>query len=284
MAKKTIYAVPGTWEIGPGHYPSTPIGMMKGVTDLLNRSIFDVQHVNYPARFGPIAGNGEPPLSQLGNPSYEDSVQMGVDEVVRLILEKPGKFGVIGYSQGGAIAAKVGREVIHGRLQHRRNDCLWIHTFGGPHRRQGHTFHEGNTWLKWGGIVKSDPVGGFGVPGIDPIDWFDYALPKDMFADANPDSYLEAGYQAVADMSLSDPLGWATSLLTAVTTGQIAEAANDLVTDPLGFARKASNTEWCVRNHIESNAHQRYGVDQIKPGWTALRHSANHLNYWGARR
>lgn len=280
MAKKCIYAVPGTWEIGPGNYPATPVGMIKGVTDRLNRNIFDVQHVNYPARFGPIANNGEPPLSQLGSPSYDESVQMGVDEVVRLINDRPGKFGVIGYSQGGAIAAKVGREIIHGRLKHRRNDALWIHTFGAPHRRQGHTFHEGNA-LPFGGIVKSDPVGGFGVPGIDPIDWFDYALPKDIYANANPDSYLEAGYEAVKDMSLSDPIGWAGTVLQSVIDGALNEVVADFA-DPVALARKTANTSLAVAEFGDS--HTRYGIDQIKPGWTALAHSANHLNYWGARR
>lgn len=284
MAKTTIYAVPGTWEIGPGHYPATPIGMLKGVTDLLNRNTFDVQHVNYPARFGPIANNGEPPLSQLGSPSYDESVAMGVDEVIRLILAKPGKFGVIGYSQGGAIAAKVGQEVINGRLAHRQADALWIHTFGGPHRPIGRTFHNGNAWLKWGGIA-GEPIGGFAAPGLPPgLDWFDYCLPKDVFGDANPESYCVAGYEAVKDMSLADPLGWAQSLLTAVINGEIAEAATDLVTNPILFAQKVANTTWCVDQHIQSGAHGRYGIDPIISGWTAIRHSANHLNYWGTRR
>ncbi len=282
MASKTIFAVPGTWEIGPGNYPATPVGMIKGVTDRLNRNTFDVQHVNYPARFGPIANNGEPPLSQLGSPSYDESVQMGVDEVVRLVLAMPAgrKFGVIGYSQGGAIAARVGREVIHGRLQARRNDCLWIHTFGAPHRRPGSTFHQGNV-LPWGGIVKSDPIGGFTAPGITPIDWFDYALPNDLYANANPDSYLEAGYEAVKDMSLTDPLGWGGSIVQSVIDGALAEVVADF-TDPQALARKTANTVEAVQRFGDS--HTRYGIDQIKPGWTAITHSANHLNYWGTRR
>ena len=27
--------------------------------------------------------------------------------------------------------------------------------------------------------------------------------------------------------------------------------------------------------------HDKYGVWEIIPGWTALRHSTNHLNFWG---
>lgn len=287
MANKTLFAIPGTWEIGVGNFPDTPIGMMKGVTDLINRTTFDVQHVNYPASFGPIAGNGQPPLSQLGNPSYADSVQMGVDEVIRLIQLMPAgrKFGIIGYSQGGAIAAQVGERLMNDpALAGRKDDCYWLHTFGGPHRPIGRTFHNGNNWLLWGGIA-GDPIGGFGAPGLPAgLDWFDYCLPKDMFGDANPESYCTAGYQAVNDMSLSDPLGWAQSLLTSAINGEIAEAAQDAATDPVLFAQKIANTAWCVNEHINSNAHTRYGIDHIVPGWTAIRHSANHLNYWGVRR
>jgi hypothetical protein len=29
--------------------------------------------------------------------------------------------------------------------------------------------------------------------------------------------------------------------------------------------------------------HDKYGIREIIPGWTALRHSANHLNFWGPR-
>ncbi|WNO26679.1 lysin B [Gordonia phage Rahul] len=287
MAPKTLFVVPGTWELTPGITYNTPVGMLKGVTDRINRNIFDVVFVNYPARFGPIAGNGEPPLSQLGSPSYADSVAMGVEEVVRLIKALPAgrKYGIIGYSQGGAIAAQVGRELLTDpTLATRKADCYWLHTFGAPHRPIGKTFHNGNNWLQWGGI-SGDPIGGFQAPGLpSTLDWFDYCLPKDMFGDANPESYCTAGYQAVADMSLTDPIGWAQSVMAALNNGEIGEAANDLATNPILFAQKAANTAWCVDQHIQSNAHTRYGIDNIIPGWTAIAHSANHLNYWGARR
>jgi hypothetical protein len=34
---------------------------------------------------------------------------------------------------------------------------------------------------------------------------------------------------------------------------------------------------------LRDNPHDKYGVWQIIPGWTALQHSANHLNFWGPR-
>jgi hypothetical protein len=68
--------VPGTWEAvaaadgDPGGVtPGAKIGMLRGVTDFLNRTVFDVVYVNYPASFGPIPGGGQDLLDALGNPS-----------------------------------------------------------------------------------------------------------------------------------------------------------------------------------------------------------------------
>ena len=43
--------------------------MLKGITDFLNRNVFDIVYVNYPASFGPIPGGGEDLLEALGIPS-----------------------------------------------------------------------------------------------------------------------------------------------------------------------------------------------------------------------
>lgn len=282
MARHTAYIVPGTWEIGPGNYPSTPIGMLKGVSDKLDRNIWDVQHVNYPASFGPIANNGQPPLSQLGSPSYEESVQMGVDEVVRLIQAKPGSFAVLGYSQGGAIAARVGQEVLTGRLTNRLADCKWVHTFGGPHRDPASAVEHN---LITGQGISGQPIGGFRINGVpNDMDWFDYALPDDAYANAPILSYCVGGYELVKDMSLTDPANWAAAVGLALSNGEIAEATNDANTNPLLFAQKAWNTADAANRHVNSNDHTRYGIEKAFNGKTAVEHSAFHLNYWGARR
>lgn len=280
MAKHTAYIVPGTWEIGPGNFPNTPIGMLKGVSDRLDRNIWAVQHVNYPASFGPIAQNGQPPLSQLGSPSYEQSVQMGVDEVVRLINAKPGTFAVLGYSQGGAVASRVGQEILNGRLKHRIKDCLWLHTFASPHR-DSRSSVELN--LTSGQGISGQPIGGFRINGVpDSMDWFDYGLPNDVYVNAPKNSYCTAGYELVKDMSLIDPLAWLGAIGTALTNGEIAEATTDLATNPLLFAAKSFQTGVAVANFGDS--HVRYGRDKVFNGKTAVEHSAFHLNYWGARR
>ena len=77
MAKHKLFCVPGTWEAvaaadgNPGGItPGAEIGMLRGVTDLLNRDVFDVVYVNYPASFGPIPGGGEDLLEALGDHKY----------------------------------------------------------------------------------------------------------------------------------------------------------------------------------------------------------------------
>ena len=77
MAKHKLFCVPGTWEAvaaangDPGGItPGAEIGMLRGVTDFLNRNVFDIVYVNYPASFGPIPGGGEDLLDALGDPSY----------------------------------------------------------------------------------------------------------------------------------------------------------------------------------------------------------------------
>lgn len=284
MASKTLFVVPGTWEIQAGHAPNTPIGMMKNVTNLINPATFDVVYVNYPASFGPIANNGQPPLSQLGSPSYEQSVQMGVDEVIRLIGLMPAgrKFGVIGYSQGGAVAARVGVEAkTGGRLDSRKNEFLWLHTFGAPHRPQGKTFHLGNSLSGHG--ISGEPLGGFQSTAIpSTLDWFDYCLTNDIYGNAPVQSYCVGGYELVKDMTLTDPSGWAASIGTALTNGEIPEAVNDMNTNPLLFAQKSWNTGDAINRF--GTSHTRYHLDNIVTGKTATAHSANHLNYWGTRR
>lgn len=83
-------------------------------------------------------------------------------------------------------------------------------------------------------------------------------------------------------MSLADPIGWGGSLLVSATSGAIAEAANDLATNPVLFAEKIGNTGIAIQQFGDS--HQRYGIDRVFAGKTAVEHSAFHLNWWGARR
>ncbi len=68
------------------------------------------------------------------------SVQQGVDELVRLICERPGTFAIMGYSQGAIVTCKVWRDEImnpNGRLHDRLDDIFAHVTFGNPLRCPG---------------------------------------------------------------------------------------------------------------------------------------------------
>ena len=169
------------------------------ITDFLNRNVFDIVYVNYPASFGPIPGGGEDLLAALGNPSYLKSRDMGVAEVKRLIGEHQGSFGLLGYSQGGAVVSLVGRELVSGSLTSRQRDCRWLHAIASPHRGRGRTFHLGNQ-------LAYEGISGDNIVNSGTIDWFDYCLPGDIYGNADiRGTYLKQGYDLVTPLSLMDP-------------------------------------------------------------------------------
>ena len=278
MAKHKLFCVPGTWEAvaaadgDPGGItPGAEIGMLRGITDLLNRNVFDIVYVNYPASFGPIPGGGEDLLAALGNPSYLKSRDMGVAEVKRLIGEHRGSFGLLGYSQGGAVVSLVGRELVSGSLTARQRDCRWLHAVASPHRGRGRTFHLGNR-------LAYEGISGDNIVNSGTIDWFDYCLPGDIYGNADiRGTYLKQGYDLVTPLSLMDPFEMiaqiAANLVGWLESGELG---------PLSIFR-AVKTGFDLGIFLRDFPHDKYGVWDIIPGWTALRHSANHLNFWGPR-
>ncbi|MBF6326938.1 PE-PPE domain-containing protein [Nocardia transvalensis] len=283
MAQHKLFCIPGTWEAVAaaerhgGIDPGTEIGMLTGVTDLLDRAVFDVVYVNYPASFGPVPCGGASLLNALGRPSYRQSRDMGVAEVVRLIRAHRGSFGILGYSQGGAVASLVGRKLVSGELRDRLPDCRWLHTFASPHRTPGHTFPLGNQLVGQG--ISGDSVSGFGS-----IDWFDYCLPGDIYGDADlRDTYLHLGHDLAIELSLVDPYTMISRIADSLLFGRLRDAILELGEDPLQMVRKVAITTATLVTFLQTFPHDKYGVREIVPGLTALRHSANHLNFWGPR-
>ncbi|MCM6776317.1 PE-PPE domain-containing protein [Nocardia sp. CDC159] len=283
MAQHKLFCVPGTWEAVAAAErlgriePGSEIGMLTGVTDLLDHTVFDVVYVNYPASFGPIPGGGEGVLAALGRPSYRASRDMGIAELIRLIRAHEGSFGILGYSQGGAVASLVGRELVSGSLRDRAGDCRWLHAFASPHRAPGRTFPLGNQLVGQG--ISGDPVVDTGA-----IDWFDYCLPGDSYGDADPsNTYLRLGYELAIDLSLVDPFTMIAGIADSLLSGRLRDAIAELGEDPLRMIHKVAVTAATVVTFLQGFPHDKYGVREIVPGLTALRHSANHLNFWGPR-
>jgi hypothetical protein len=284
MAKHKLFAIPGTWEAvaaangnPAGITPNEPVGVLTGITDQLNTMVFDVQYVNYPESFGPVPGGGESLLAALGNPSYVASRDMGIAEVIRLISEYQGTFGLLGFSQGGAIASLVGRELVSGLLKDRLSDCLWVHAIASPHRGIGHTFYMGNKLSGQG--ISGDNITEFGT-----IDWSDFCLPGDIYGNADlPDTYLQVAYQLAIELSLSDPVATIEGIAESLVYGALGKAIAQLGDNPLLAISKTALTAADIAAFLITNPHAQYGVLDIIPGSTALDWSAGYLNYWGPR-
>lgn len=276
--KHKLFCVPGTWEAvaaanaNPGGTitPSAEIGMLTGITAVLDRRWFDVVYVNYPASFGPVPGGGESLLAALGRPSYHASRDMGIAELTRLINAHTGSFGLLGYSQGAAVVSLVGREILSGSLQHRQPDCHWVHAIASPHRGLGRSFHLGN-------VLAYQGVSGDNITATHPIDWFDYCLPGDIYGNANIEgTYLKQGYDIVTEFTLTDPF----AMITAIAE-HVVDWAKSGVLGPIDPARLFA-TAVDLNNFLRDFPHDKYGIWDIIPGRTALAHSTNHFNYWGA--
>ncbi|BCK53819.1 hypothetical protein [Nocardia wallacei] len=283
MAQHKLFCVPGTWEAVTAAEefgriePRTEIGMLTGVTDLLDRRVFEVVYLNYSIALGPLAGGGDALLDVLGQPSYRAARDMGVTELVRLIREHRGGFGILGYGQGGAVASLVGRELVSGGLRDRLPQCHWLHTFASPHRGAGHTFPLGNQLAGQG--ISGDPCTDTG-----PIDWFDYCLPGDLYGDAGlADTYLARAYGLAIDRPLVDPFAMIAGCSDSLLRGRLRDVVAGLGEDPAVVVGKAGITAATLATFLQHYPHDKYAVREILPGTTALRHSANHLNFWGPR-
>lgn len=285
MAKHTLFVVPGTWEVPAGSSYDTPLGLLAPYASEINRDVFDVRFINYPASFGPLQDN-VPALEALGNPSYADSRDMGIAELKRLINETPGTFGLVGFSQGGAVVDLVVRALVEGDMQHRLTDCIWAHVFASPHRAKGKTFHlDDPNRLKFQGIA-GDPVTNTGS-----IDYFAYAIADDAFTNCDiANNYGKEIYNEAINWKTQSPDQWFATmnsvsavLALLVGSGGSSGSSTPIVENPDFF--KVLGTWNAAVLHATSGAHGRYNDPAVSyfGGKTAVGHSLNHLNYWGAR-
>lgn len=275
MSRHTLFVVPGTWEIPSGAGPDTPCGLLAPYAHELDRNIFDVRFVNYPAKFGPI-GAGGTFAGLTGDPSYLVSRDQGVEELKRLINETPGSFGIAGFSQGGAVVDLVVRALVEGDLQHRQKDCIWAHVFASPHRAKGRSFHlDDPQRLQFEGC-SGDPVTNTGS-----IDYFAYAMADDIFTNVDIDNtYAREIYDKATRLSATNLIELFGSMANLMTLlGLLQESGSS------GDFGKLIATINAAKAFGDSNAHGRYNDPgrSYFGGKTALGHSINHLNYWGAR-
>jgi hypothetical protein len=140
-----------------------------------------------------------------------------------------------------------------------------------PHRGRGRgrTFHLGNQ-------LAYEGISGDNIVNSGAIDWFDYCLPGDVYGNADiHGTYLKQGYDLVTPLSLMDPFTMSAQIAANVAgwlwSGELG---------PLSIFR-AVKTGFDLGIFLRDCPHDKYGVWEIIPGRTALRHSTNHLNLWG---
>lgn len=259
---------PLTWFTVAGTWADMWSGFPADVANGLDKRYWYWQPVNYPASFGPIGGGPAP--------SYEESVAVGVEELIRLIEITPGRFALCGYSQGAEVVARVLIELISGRLTDRLKDCLWYVAFGDPARQSGV-------------CVGRDP-GGSGISGIRftvpaSVKMLVYALDGDMYC-TTPDkteggTNMRAVYKALTKMQIHDP---GRDIISALTGDpSIMRQLMRLFSDPVSGGIGLIDALFRLAKFAVTNAHVRYGELEVLPGLTAVQHAINTLNADAAR-
>lgn len=145
----TLYTVSGTFAGAERGYPAD-------VARAVDPHSYTWERVRYPGAAFPM----------------NLSVDLGVSNLVDLIRSHPGKFALVGYSQGAIVTSRVYDMLRSGDLQDRRQDLVAGVTFGNPMREAGHTIPGG-----------TDP-GGHGImrerlANTESL-WWDFANPNDI--------------------------------------------------------------------------------------------------------
>jgi hypothetical protein len=149
--------------------------------------------------------------------SYNESVALGVAELMRLVLMNAGQFYLCGYSQGAEVVVRTLQLMLAGQpLAHRAGDLLKVITFGSPCRPPGPTLLGNNRQ-------------GSGISRIYTPDQFssrtyDFVLDGDIFATATDDPLLHFGYQALTPLELDLP--FALKIFTLIQSNEFLALLN----------------------------------------------------------
>jgi hypothetical protein len=233
-----LYGASGTWAT-PFQGPQFDVGWRVEQMGLVRN-----QPVGYPA-----AGFLYP------NPllSYNESVALGVAELMRLILMNAGQFYLCGYSQGAEVVVRTLRLMLPGQpLAQRAGDLLKVITFGSPCRPPGPT------------LLGNNPQGS-GISRIYTPDQFssrtyDFVLDGDIFATATDDTLLHFGYEALTPLELDLP--FALKIFTLIQSNEFLALLN-LADTPENFV-EVIRTATVVGDFLIRNPHLHY------PDWPAF--------------
>lgn len=286
---------PGTWEVDMfmNENPSAKNFVGLGLwlfddrfPDRLPLNVFENYMMcppDYSASFGPIPAAGSSIFSALTHPSYNESVshavEIAVEQLLKLPLLQPVMIG--GYSQGAEVAERVKAEFASGgRLSDRK--LVSCYTFGNPARPQGITFPNGNV-LPYGGIT------GLNLPTPVGCYYRSYAFFDDMYANANPKSYLKDFYDELTDLQIHDPMKFAQDTIGNLSKTDLMILNGAQPTNPLwiishipqfvDISTKAVNSLDALGRFVSTGAHGRYAEWEIVPGFTSVFHCIRSAKY-----
>ncbi|ACF34203.1 lysin B [Mycobacterium phage SirDuracell] len=199
--RHTLFTVAGTWADMWSGYPAD-------VARLVDEDLFRWQPVWYPASFGPV-GN---PLGR----SYQESVQDGVKELIRLINATPGTFAMVGYSQGAEVVSRVLLEILFGSLRHRLKDFIGGGCFGNPYRAKGVSYPGSGLPTSGHGIAPVNLA-----PDILPAEmWEEWWNEGDLYAqnlDGKSGEIITSFYDILTKLQFHDMLGLAVNMFKALS-------------------------------------------------------------------
>jgi hypothetical protein len=181
-----------------GTYLPPREGFQADIANGLDAKYFDWIPIDYPATMFPMG----------------PSIDKGVAKLIEQIKSRPGKFALVGYSQGGIVISTVYNELRFGSLQDRRQDLVAGVALGNPMREAGHIVPGG-----------SDP-GGHGIMAqrlvnTEPL-WWEICNRSDI-ACTVPDNALGRDYSALFTFLLArftpgvDPVQLVVSAVTTLS-------------------------------------------------------------------
>jgi hypothetical protein len=273
--RHTLYTLSGSFVNEVTGYPAD-------VGARVDKSLYRWQPVKYPATFG--------------NPSYANSVKAGVQELIRMIKERPGSFALCGYSQGAEVVSRVFMEMqkSDGALKDRMQDFVGAAVFGNPMRQRGRTF-AGN---------PNPNAPGTSSRGIaertltdTPDIWAEYVNAGDLYTDV-PDGEagrdITAVYKAAIEFEYSNPQDPANPVLNLVNILQAGTGEGGLLDQILRIMNNPANIIEAIKaagyalSFVTANpptrAHITYHDVECMPGQTSLDHAVVWLNRLGAQR
>jgi hypothetical protein len=241
----------GTWA-APG------TGYCSWVVQAADQSRVIEVPVQAPWSFGPI---GNP-----GAPSYQESVQIGLEWAVDWLNANTGPFGLSGYSQGGECASRIYMELQPGgRVAHRMPDFIGGFTFGNPSRED---VSGRNPKKKTSGIAL-DRIEG------TPSTWLDLAEPGDMYT-CTPDDdpagdIIRDCYTMAIQIGIGSPMTFIQNLIDIAKNLGASGDAN--IVDVIQAMTIA------ITFFAQGTApHIQYEFREVEPGVTYLQAAINHVN------